>query len=820
MKITFNWLKQYVDFDWSPEQLAERLTMLGLEVEDVEQVGGNYENIVVAQVLTKDEHPNADKLLLCKVDDGRGERQIVCGATNFKSGDKVALALPGCTFETGAGSPPFKIKVAKIRGVESHGMMCSGKELGLSEDASGLMILPEDAPVGRDFSEYLGPERNDVVYDLEITPNRPDLNSVIGIAREVSALTGNPLKIPEVNLPAMHSPSSTKVEELVDVELDDTELCPRYTARVIKGVKIGPSPEWLRTRLERVGIRSINNVVDVTNFVLFETGHPLHAFDYNLLDNAGNAAPTIVVRRAGDGESFTTLDEQEHRLTSDMLLIADEEKAVALAGIMGGMNSEINEQTTDVLIESAYFKPQNIRATSKALGVSSESSYRFERGADIGICDYASRRAAQLILGTAGGMLAEGLVDAYPVKHEPHEIVLRHERSDRLLGVRIPPKDQVDYMESLGLEVADSSIQGDDPTAEPAATSFRIPSFRVDLKREADLIEEVCRMYGVDRIPSTPPRGAIGTNPFDDVYDLIATVRRILTELGLFEAQGQTLISGDHAYAHTEKVTPLRNPLSSEMDILRPSLLPGLIDALRHNAAHQVFDVALFEIGKAFSMINGKLAERRCLAIAITGARYRPFWKNGQDTEVVDIYDLKGIIEEFLDQFGIRGVRFAKCAEESLPFIESAELSLGKNALGRMGMVSPVISRKNDIKHPVFMAEFDLEGLMPFRNPVRSFKPLPAFPAIRRDVAMVVPESVTHDMVLAVAKKAAPANLKGIELFDVFRGKHIPEGSKSLAYAFTYRHAERTLKDEEVNTEHAKLVQAFKERLDAAIREQ
>src|ERR1035437_9675089 len=401
MKVTLNWLKQYVDFNWSPEELTERLTMLGLEVEGVQKISGAFDGIVVAQVVTRDKHPNADKLSLCRVNDGTGERQIVCGAQNFKAGDKVPLILPGASLPPKPGEKePFTIKVGKIRGVESHGMLCSHEELLLDPEAighkkeDGLLILREDAKVGQSFGEYLGRSGSDLVYDLEVTPNRPDWNSVICIAREIAAVTGNALKIPAVEI---HATRSTQhAADLVAVRIEDAEFCPRYTARVIKGVKIGPSPDWLKSSLEKVGIRSISNVVDVTNYVMLESGQPLHAFDYHLITKGADGKPTVVVRRATAGEKFKTLDNQERTLTNEMLLIADEQKGIALAGVMGGANTEINNDTKDVLIESAYFAPVNIRRTSKLLGLRRESSHRFERGADVGICDWASQRAAQL----------------------------------------------------------------------------------------------------------------------------------------------------------------------------------------------------------------------------------------------------------------------------------------------------------------------------------------------------------------------------------------------------------------------------------------
>jgi phenylalanyl-tRNA synthetase beta chain len=828
MKVTLNWLKQYVDFNWSPEELTERLTLLGLEVEGAQKISGAFEGIVVAQVLTREKHPNADKLSLCRVNDGTGERQIVCGAQNFKAGDKVPLILPGASLPLKPGeTTPFTIKVGKIRGVESHGMLCSHEELGIDPETighqkeDGLLILREDAKVGQPFAEYLGLSGGDVVYDLETTPNRPDWNSVIGIAREISALTGKPLKLPEIKLGGASVPASRgeeaarqeprPISELVAVRIEDAELCPRYTARVIKGVKIGPSPAWLRETLEKVGIRSISNVVDVTNYVMMEIGQPLHAFDYHLIAKSASGQPTIVVRRAGEGEKFKTLDNQERTLTHEMMLIADEQKGIALAGVMGGANTEINDQTVDVLIESAYFSPTNIRRTSKQLGLRSESSYRFERGADVGICDWASRRAAQLILETAGGELAEGVVDVYPKPAEPKQLSLHFARSKDLLGIGISHAEQVGFLTGLGLTVA---------RQEPGECTFNIPTWRVDLKREVDLIEEAGRLYGVDKIPSTPPRGALGSNEFDAVYDQIAEARRILTGLGLNEAQGQTLISKSECrVTNDESIVALANPLSSDMDVLRPSLLPGLIHSLRHNVSHKNYDVALFEVGRVFTNVNGQTKEQRNVAVAITGQRALNFWSGDDRDAKFDAYDLKGLVEEFIEQFGLRGVAFGKRAESTALFLESAAVTLGgKLPLGELGQLLPTLARKYDLRDAVFLAEFNLDLLLTKRNPAKSFKALPQFPSSRRDVAMIVPETVTHESVLQTVKQAKAANLESVELFDVFRGQGIPDGQKSLAYAFTYRAADKTLTEADVNAAHEKAVNALKTQLKAELR--
>ncbi|PYJ95661.1 MAG: phenylalanine--tRNA ligase subunit beta [Verrucomicrobia bacterium] len=857
MKVTLNWLKQYVDFDWSPEELAERLTMLGLEVEGMQKLAGEFEGIVVAQILTRDNVPGSDKLSVCKVNDGQGERTIICGAQNHKAGDKVPLILPNYALPLKSGErEPFVIKERRVFGIVSQGMMCSPKELGLADEADGLLILREDATPGQPFAEYLGRTGSDVVYDLEVTPNRPDLNSVIGIAREIAAATGNALKLPEVKVEQASSLSGQgkmpvpTCSDLIRVRIEDAELCPRYVARVVRSVKIGRSPDWLRSTLEKVGFRSINNVVDVTNYVMLETGQPLHAFDYRLVEGLKRSSveaspgstvqpfnastPTIVIRRAQNGELFVTLDGQKRTLSRDVLLIADETKPIALAGVMGGQNTEINEQTKDVLIESAYFKPTNIRRTSKALDLRTDASYRFERGADIGITDWASQRCAQWIIQTAGGQLADGAVDAYPKPFEPTWITLRHRKVNELLGIELKPHDIDYYLGQLGLKTANRKPRPvDAKPAAPEPVTFRIPSFRVDLKREIDLIEEVARLYGVEKIPATPPRGAIGTNAFDAVYDQITEARRILTGLGLTEAQGQTLVSrfgSELRDAKDEALVALANPLSSDMDVLRPSLIPGLLDALRHNLHHKNGDVALFEIGRVFKVAQpsspaksqaGKLChvEERRLAIALTGHRHQLFWSGAGRDARFDIYDLKGLLEAFFEPFGLRGITWSRRAEGASLFLESALVQLGgKLTLGEAGQVSPLLAKQHDLRDPVLLAELNFDALLARRNTGKSFKPLPQFPSIRRDIAMLVPESTTHEAVLKVVKQAKPANLESVELFDIFRGQHVPAGRKSMAYAFTYRHAERTLTDVEVNTAHEKLVEQCRQMLQATVR--
>jgi phenylalanyl-tRNA synthetase beta chain len=478
---------------------------------------------------------------------------------------------------------------------------------------------------------------------------------------------------------------------------------------------------------------------------------------------------------------------------------------------MGGANTEINNSTVDVLIESAYFAPVNIRRTSKQAGLRTDASYRYERGADIGICDWAGRRAAQLILETAGGGLAGDVVDVYPEPAKAKTLTLHFARSKDLLGIGISHAEQISFLTRLGLEVTEQS---------PGVCTFKLPSWRVDLKRAVDLIEEVGRLSGVEKIPATPPRGALGANAFDSVYDQISDVRRILAGLGLDEAQGQTLIAKPEARSQKpEEIVLLANPLSSDMDVLRPSLVPGLIHSLRHNVSRKNYDVTLFEIGRVFKNVNGQTRENRSVAIALTGQRALPFWSGEERDAKFDAYDLKGLVEEFLAQLGLRGVVFGRRAESTAWFLESAAVTLGgKLPLGELGQLLPALAKKYDLRDAVFLAEFNLDLLISKRNPAKAFKALPQFPSSRRDVAMLVPEATTHESVLQAVKQAKPANLESMNLFDVFRGKGVPEGRKSLAYAFTYRAADKTLTDADVNHAHAKVLDALKTQLNAELR--
>ncbi|MFM8360935.1 MAG: phenylalanine--tRNA ligase subunit beta, partial [Verrucomicrobiota bacterium] len=542
----------------------------------------------------------------------------------------------------------------------------------------------------------------------------------------------------------------------------------------------------------------------------------LHAFDLGLVAAGDGGVPGIVVRRAAEGETFVTLDGQERTLTAESLMIADPARGIALAGIMGGRNTEIHGGTGEVLVESAHFAAPNIRRTSKRLGLRTDASYRFERGSDPNWgLEYASARCVALLVELAGGIPADGVVDAYPAPVAPRRVTLRHHRVNALLGVELSPERIETYLGRLGLGRVQSGT-GDGG----GAVVFSIPTFRVDLKRETDLIEEVVRLHGVDQVPSTPPRGALGHHAFDAVHDRLMELRRCLASLGLTETQGQTLVSDGLAARVVPGVVRLANPLSSDMNVLRPSLLPGLLDILAHNLSRRNEDLALFEVGRVFTAGRERPVEGWRVALALTGARQPVFWSGAERGARVDLFDLKGILEEFLERTGLRGVSWIRQPDSAGIFVESAVLSLGgRLELGRCGQLQPGLARPLGLRDPVFLAELDVDQWLARRNPARSFKPLPTFPAVRRDLALVVPESTPHDAVLAAVRQARLENLEKVEIFDVFRGGQVPAGHKSVAYGLTYRAADRTLKDEEVQASQARLVQTLRTALGATVRE-
>ena len=797
MNVTLNWLKNYIDFEFSPTELADRLTMLGVEVESVKHLGTDLEGVIVGSVTSIQPHPNADKLVLCQVDTGGPEElQIVCGAPNVREGMLAPVATIGATLPVG-----LTIKRAKLRGETSEGMLCSEKELALSDDAAGLMELSTDIPLGTPLSEALG--LDDIAFELEITPNRPDCLSLIGIARELRAETGNPLKLPTVDL----TESDINAQDLTSVTIDAPELCPRYAARVIQGVKVTESPAWLQQRLESVGIGVINNIVDVTNFVLMEYGQPLHAFDYHKLTEN-----RIVVRRAREGEHITTLDEIERELTPDMLVIADAERPVALAGIMGGYDSEITEATCDVLLESAYFNPSSVRATAKTLGIGTEASYRFERGADPGVVLAALDRAAQLISELAGGTICEGVVDVYPGQQPLTEIQLRPERVNFVLGTTLEASEMVQILKRLGFDV--------DATGD--IYHVTVPTFRADVTREIDLIEEIARVHGYDNIPTALPKGDIPVPVQDPKTEIRKRIKHFLLAAGMMEAVNYSFcdpncfdkirLNADDPLRNTLR---LQNPLSPEMSVLRTTLTPGLLANAQHNRNHQIDTIALFEIGGVF-VHDGEEKEPERVAGVLAGQigegvysdPYRP----------PDFFDIKGLVEEMLEVCGVVDWTLQKTDTPTFHPGRNAEVLLGDKRIGVFGEVHPEVLENYDLPYKAYLFEFDLEGLTDVATFAKRFEPISVYPKVARDLAIVVDKEILSDMPTALIYTTGGDAVDSVRLFDVYEGEQVPEGKKSLAYTITYHSATETLTDKAVNALHDEVVKGLNRELGAELR--
>lgn len=770
--------------------------MLGVEVESVEQLGVALEGVVVGKVNSICPHPNADKLVLCQVDIGKQDAlQIVCGAPNVREGMFAPVATIGTELPSG-----ITIKQAKLRGEESHGMLCSEKELGISDDAAGLMELSSEISVGTPLAETLG--LNDTVFELEITPNRPDCLSLIGVAREIRAETGNELKLPEVKI----QETDTDIREMTSVTIDAPDLCPRYAARVIRGVKIGESPAWLKQRLESVGIGIINNIVDVTNFVLMEYGQPLHAFDYHKLGEN-----RIVVRRAVEGEQITTLDEEERELTSDMLVIADATKPVALAGVMGGYDSEITETTCDVLLESANFQPASIRATAKKLGMHTEASYRFERGADPEAVIPALNRATQLIVELTGGTVCEGVIDVYPGKREPVNIQLRPDRVNFILGTTLETDEIEKILSRLGFGVEVSQSKD--------SYKVTVPSFRGDITREIDLIEEVARVYGYDNIPTTLPKGDIPVPVSDISVEVRKRIKQFLLGSGLMEAVNYSFrhpncfdkirLAEDNPLRDALK---LRNPLSPEMSILRTTLLPSLLDNAQHNHNHQINNIALFEMSTVFLGDEEPGRVAGILAGEIGGGVY------GNPSKSPDFFDIKGIVEMLLEVCCMTNYTFKKTEDPTFHPGRNVEVLLEHKRVGILGEVHPEVLGNYELPYKAYLFELDLEALANVADFSKRFEPIPIYPSVQRDLAIVVDKEMQSDMPIDIIYSTGGDLVDSVRLFDVYVGDQVSDGKKSLAYTITYHSATETLTDKAVNDLHDKVVKRLGQELGAELR--
>ncbi|RJP81764.1 MAG: phenylalanine--tRNA ligase subunit beta [Candidatus Zixiibacteriota bacterium] len=773
MRISYLWLKDFLNFQLSPFQVADIVTMAGLEVEGVAPVGPELEGIVVGHVLEARKHPNADKLSLCRVDLGDKTLEVVCGAPNVATGQKVAVIEAGTTLPDGR-----LIEARPVRGVVSHGMICSGRELMLSEDAEGILVLDPSLTPGALLRDVIGPR--DWSLDLEITLNRPDCLSHQGVAREIAAALRVPLKLQKTVV----DESGPPVDALTSIEVREPELCPRYSARLIRGVKIGPSPDWMRWRLEAAGLRSINNVVDVTNYVLLEMGHPMHAFDFQRLEGR-----RIVVRRAETGEKFTTLDGQERILDDRMLLICDAQRGVALAGVMGGSNSEITEETTDLLLESAYFDPINTRRTSRLLGLSTDSSKRFERGADPNATVRALDRAAELILQLAGGEVAQGVADVYPRAIEPPRIDLRPARVQEILGLKVPKVEISDHLVRLGCQVAIN---------EPAhSLTVRPPTWRPDLEREIDLIEEVARLHGYDHIPTAEQARSPLNVPHVAADAFPERLADLLTREGFTQVYTSSLLSAREVeIPGYPAAARIKNPASEDTAYLRNGLLPGLLKVAAYNLHRGQPDLALFEIGRVFAAGDDGLREWDALTGLLAGARNAGLWD--QPEQAVDFLDLKGHVQTMLSEILLdKPELFYYHIEHGTG--DALEVRRGERSLGWLEQVHPAVAARFEVDVPVFAFEFSLPELAEASPGRLVYRPFSKFPSLQRDLAFVLPEEAAVGPLLEEIRSAGGPHLAGTELFDVYRGVQAGPGMKSIAVRLAFQSPERTLTDAEAD---------------------
>jgi phenylalanyl-tRNA synthetase beta chain len=805
MKLPLSWLKEFVTLDASADDIAHRLSMAGLVIESIERTEAAFSGVVTAKVLHVEKHPNADRLSLCDVDAGdRGKFKVVCGAPNVRDGMHAALAMVGA--KLGKEEP---LAAATIRGVESQGMLCSERELGISDEhASGIMPLDDDAPLGVDLAQYMA--LSDTILDVEITANRGDALSILGLAREVAALFDVKLQGPKLRAARTPSPTS-KIDFTVDIEAPD--LCPRYAALAMRGIKIGPSPAWMRRRLELCGMRGLNNVVDATNYVMLELGQPLHAFDFSKI-----ASAKIIVRRAGHDREFVTLDNATRSLDQNDLMIADGEKTLAIAGVMGGLNSEVSDATTDILLESAYFEPMTIARTGRRLGLHSEARYRFERGIDRAGQVSALIRVAELIRQTAGGREASTIVDIEPVPAERREIAFELGSIETLLGVAIGPATVRSRLKAIGAQIVSRG---------KGTLGVTPPSFRADINEPADLIEEVARLSGLEDIPAElPPRvGAlVGSNPELEFY---RGTREVLLGCGLSEATTIAFIapadnarySGPVPGAIPVKVT---NPLSAELSELRVSLMPGLVAALRFNLNREAQAFHAFEIGKNFTRDGDFSSERTCLA----AVSYGPYSLSavGQSPAVAGFYSVKGVLETLLDSCGASvNISYKPIEAASYPFLHpgrAAEILLSGELIGYLGELHPAEAMRLDLSGACAVYELDLAKLISYGfAPRKTIEAPPRFPAIRRDLALVLDRNFPADVVIKTIRECGSSLLESVELFDVYEGSAVAAGRKSVALACRYRAKDRTLTDEEVNRVHAVLVEQARTRLGAELRQ-
>ncbi len=792
MKLPYSWLKELTGVEWTPEEAARRLTATGTACVFDLPHSEHFDHVVIGRITKLERHPNADRLVVTEVDTGTEVHTVICGAPNCAVGQKVVLALPGANLKG-----ELAVKPITMRGVKSAGMICAEDELGLSNDHSGIMVLDDEAPLGAPIYNYLG--LDDPIFTFEITPNRPDCLSAIGVARELALIAGREWQYTVTRPKEGARPAS----ELIRVVIEDPQGCPRYAARIITGLAPGPSPWWLRRRLAGCGIRPISNIVDITNYVMMETGQPLHAFDY---DRFGSQE--VVVRRARVGETFVTLDEQRHTLDDTVLLITNGRNGVAAAGVMGGLESEVSDQTRTVLLESAYFDPTTTRRSARKLGLASESSYRFERGIDPNGTVHAADRAASLMAELAGGEVLSGVVDNYARKIHPVKITLRPERVRRLIGADIPEPFMVATLKGLGMEVSSGG-----------ALDVTVPTSRPDIVREVDLIEEIGRIFGLDNIPVSRHNSGLLYTPVHRHHTIRDDIRAILLGLGLDETLGTGLAHAERLLKIDNTVRPIgiTNSLSDEFAVMRTRLLYSLLVSAGNNIRHRNVDFGIFEIGKVYLPGNPDPLEPEYAGLLLTGRPEGPYWKG--KTFDSDLFELKGILTALAEGLGLATVTLAPMPFPGYDAGQSFEIRQGNAVIGYGGRVDRRIGRLFDIKQDCFAVELPLKNLILTERKCRPFTPLPKFPASTRDIALIVDQGVTAETVLAEIKAAGGNLVESAFLFDLFTGDPVPEGKKSLAFAISYRAIDKTLEDEEVDAVHRTIIEQVGRKFNARLRE-
>lgn len=799
MLISLNWLKQYIDLDGIEiNEMENSLTMIGQEVEKIEIAGSNLENVVTAKIIEKEMHPDSDHLTVCKVDNGKEILQIVCGASNHKAGDKVVLAQIGAKL-----SEDFVIKKGKIRGKESCGMLCSEAELGIGSDKDGIIILPEDAPIGVPFKDYLG--INDTVFELEITPNRPDCLSHIGIARELSAYYGKELKYPETEI---KSEISEKTSDNVKVSIEDSNLSRRYVTRILKNVTVKESPKWLKERIEAVGLRSINNIVDVSNFILMEMNHPNHVFDLDKIE--GNE---IKVKSAVKGDKLVTLDEQERELEDGDIVICDSKKILALGGVMGGLDSEVTDNTKNILLEVAQFNPQNVRKTSRRLTLSSDSSYRFERGIDVEDSIKVINRLANLIQEVAGGEILNGYVDVYPVPHENKVAELNFERLDRFVGKVIPREKVIEILRNLEIDVKDN---GDTLT-------LTAPSYRGDLELEQDYFEEVIRMYGFDNIENILPRVDINKNSTLDTTKLTDRVKTICASVGLKEVINYSFIPKDALQklkftgVSEDKLIDISNPITEDFVTMRPTLLYSLIKNAKDNMNRNVSNIRFFEVSRTFEKAEELAKEDIKVGIILAGENDKTLW-NPKPVHY-DFYDLKGIVEEIFSKLKFQSFSIKRSVQTEFHPGRSADVFVGKEYIGSFGEIHPDVLENFGLnKKTVLVAEFNIELIKKYINKPFVYQGIVKYPAVPRDLALVMNENILVGDVLKTIEKI-DKKVEKVKLFDIYQGIGVEPGKKSVAISILLRDDSKTLEEKEINDIIDKILAKMKKDYMAELRQ-